>query len=343
MVQQRAERVEGGESQSTNLVSIIVPCYNEEKSILWLLEALLRQSFPRDKLEVIVADGMSTDGTRRQIELFHQNHPDLHLRVVDNPKRTIPAALNTAIRHANGEFVLRLDAHSIPAEDYVERCVRALQEGLGDNVGGVWEIRPGAQTWQARAIALAASHPLGVGDAHYRYATRPGSVDTVPYGAFLRTTLERLGGFNEHLLTNEDYELNARLRQSGGRVWFDPRIRCAYLARATFIELARQYWRYGYWKARMLRRYPRTLRWRQVLPPLFILSLLILALSVWFLPLARALFVLELSAYGLALLATGLVLSIEKKDLRMILGVPLAIATMHGSWGSAFLWSLLKR
>lgn len=331
------------EQGKTPLVSVIIPCYNEVETIPMLLESLLQQSFPQEDFEIIIADGFSTDGTRERIVNFLQYHPDLSLKIVDNPKRTIPAALNTAIRHARGEIIVRLDAHSIPDEDYIEQCVRALRHGLGDNVGGAWEIHPGAQTWQARAIALAASHPLGVGDARYRYAAEPGLVDTVPFGAYFRTTLESLGGFDEGLLTNEDYELNARLRLSGGKIWFDPRIRCVYFARARFIDLARQYWRYGYWKARMLRRHPNTLRWRQALPPLFVMSLDLLAMGSFFFPLARSLFMLELSIYGIILLSTGLVLAIKEHDIKMVFGVPLAMATMHLSWGNAFLWSLLKR
>jgi glycosyltransferase involved in cell wall biosynthesis len=321
------------------LVSIIVPCYNEETTIPLLLRALNRQTFPRQDLEVIIADGGSTDGTRQAISGFQEDHPDLSIAVVDNPHRIIPAGLNRALAAARGQYIVRLDAHSVPSRDYVDRCVRALREGHGDNVGGIWEIKPSGDGWQARSVAAAASHPLGVGDARYRTGGRAQLVDTVPFGAFHRDLIDRIGPYDETLQTNEDYELNVRLRQADGKVWMDPRIRSVYFARPDLASLARQYWRYGYWKAQMLRRYPNTLRWRQ-LSALLVLSLVgLAALSPFFLA-ARLLLILELGVYLGALLVAGLQTSLERNDMALLVGVPLAIATMHFSWGTAFLLSL---
>ena len=324
-------------------VSVIVPCYNEQNTILLLLEAIYAQTYPRPQMEVVIADGLSKDQTRWQIADFQARHPDLTMQIVDNPNRTIPSGLNQAIQAAQGEMIVRLDAHSVPQPDYVARCVTALEQGFGDSVGGVWEIRPRGSGWQACAIALAAAHPFGVGDAHYRYTTTAQVVDTVPFGAFHRSLVERIGYFDEHLLTNEDYEFNVRLRKAGGKIWLDPAIRSIYFARANLVELARQYWRYGYWKARMLRQYPGTVRWRQALPPLFVLSLLILLLlAIWW-PAARWLFVIESAGYAIVLSLAGVQLGTKQRDWKLIFSVPLAIATMHLAWGSAFLWSLVSK
>lgn len=320
-------------------VSIIVPCYNEQSTVRLLLDSLYTQTYPRNDLEVILADGMSTDLTRQEISLFQSEHPDLAVVVVDNPQRTIPAGLNRAIQSAQGEYIVRLDAHSQPYPDYVARCIHDLQQELGDNVGGVWEIKPGRAGWLAEAIALAASHPLGVGDAHYRLSGKAGSVDTVPFGSYRRSLFDQVGLYNPSLLTNEDYELNTRIRQAGGVVWLNPTIRSVYYARSTLPALARQYWRYGFWKARMLRDYPKTIRWRQLLPPSFVLCLVILALlSFWF---QAALWFLTAAVgiYSLALLVVAADTAIRHQKFSLILGIPLAIAVMHICWGSAFLWS----
>lgn len=320
-----------------------MPCYNEQDTIHLLLESLLEQSFPQQEMEVVIADGMSEDRTREQIAAFQGAHPQLNIRIVENARRTIPSALNQAIAASQGEIIIRLDAHSIPRPDYVARSVAALEAGLGDNVGGVWEIRPGVSGRIARAIAAAAAHPLGVGDARYRVGgeAEAVAVDTVPFGAFRRTLVERIGGFDESLLTNEDYEFNVRARQAGATVWLDPQIQSVYYARPTLAALARQYWRYGYWKLRMLLRYPQTFRWRQ-LSGAFVLSWLALGLfSIWFV-VARWLLLAEAVVYLSALGVAGIRSSAKERDFSLLFGVPLAIAVMHFSWGTAFLWSLVE-
>jgi glycosyltransferase involved in cell wall biosynthesis len=323
-------------------VSIIIPCYNEQDTIRKLLEAIYAQTYPRADLEVVIADGMSTDGTRSEIAAFADSHPHLHIAVVDNPRRIIPAALNYALAEAQGEIIVRLDAHSMPYPDYIERSVSDLEAGLGENVGGIWEIRPGTETWMAQSIAAAASHPLGVGDALYRHAERATEVDTVPFGAFKRELLALIGFFDETLLTNEDYEFNTRIRKSGGKIWLDPSIRSVYFARPTLAALAKQYARYGFWKWRMLRRYPGTLRWRQGLPPLFVLSLLAGAILAIFLPVFRVPLTVESLIYVLTLGIAGTQAAIRQKKIHLFIGLPLAIATMHIAWGSGFLWSIIK-
>jgi glycosyltransferase involved in cell wall biosynthesis len=309
-------------------VSIIVPCYNEERTIGLLLE-------------VVLADGGSTDRTLAVAHAFAEQHPGLRVRVVENPARAIPAALNRAFEAARGEVIIRLDAHSIPQPDYVEQCLRVLKETAAANVGGVWEIHPSAPTWIARSIAAAASHRLGAGDARYRTSGAAGEVDTVPFGAYPRAWLDRIGPYDESLLTNEDYEYNVRLRQAGGKIWFDPSIRSIYFARATLGDLARQYARYGYWKARMLRRYPGTLRWRQALPPAFVLATVVLAAAAAWLPLARWLLGLQWAIYAGGLLAAGVEQACQRRDPALAAGMPLALAVMHLAWGSAFWWGWL--
>lgn len=324
-------------------VSVIIPCRNEEGTIRLLLDALLKQSFPREAMEVIIADGMSTDRTRDVIADFQASHPDLRLRVTDNPKRNIPAAVNAGIRSAEGELLLRLDAHSMPHEEYIERCYAALMQGTADVVGGVWDIQAQEETWIARAIAAAAAHPLAVGDAQYRHGKQAGFVDTVPFGAFKRELVQRVGLYDESLLTNEDYEFNTRVRQSGGKIWLDPQIRCVYFSRRNLKELASQYWRYGFWKAQMLKRYPGSLRLRQALPPLFVLGMaLLLVLGLFWLP-GLYVFLGAAVLYLAVLIGAGIQLAAHKKDTALTVGFPLAAATMHFCWGAGLLAGLISK
>ncbi len=324
------------------LVSIIVPCYNEQSTIQLLLDAISQQTFQPSEMEVVIVDGMSTDGTRQVIAEYQKEHPDLVIRVLDNYRKTIPSALNLGLDVARGQYIIRLDAHSIPARDYVERCVMDLQAGLGDSVGGMWLIRPGGKGWIAASIAAAAAHPLGVGDAYYRHTPKTGVVDTVPFGAFRRDLIDRIGKFNEGLIANEDYEFNTRIRKAGGRVWMDAQIRSTYFARATLFGLARQYWRYGFYKFRMLRRYPETIRWRQALPPLFVSGLLLGLVLSLFWNFARYILAVVLGLYFLVLVGGAVSISFRRRDLRALFGVPLAIACMHICWGAGFLWSMIS-
>jgi glycosyltransferase involved in cell wall biosynthesis len=324
------------------LVSIVIPCYNEEKTIEALLTAIIGQTYPIDQLEVVIADGMSTDRTRERIAAFKLAHPEVDLRVVENIQRTIPAALNQAIEASRGEVISRMDAHAIPAADYIERSLSALEAGLGDNVGGVIEIRPGADSWIAEAISIATAHPLGVGDARYRTATRAMEADTVAFGTYYRSLLEKVGKYDETLLVNEDYEFNTRIRKASGRIWVDPAIRCIYYSRANLRSLARQYYTYGYWKYLMLRRYPETLRWRQALPPVFVSGILMLLLlsTIW--TFAGILLATFLLLYLVILAGGSLLPAMRRKKPLLVVGIPIAIVTMHFSWGSGFMWSMIK-
>jgi succinoglycan biosynthesis protein ExoA len=321
----------------SDLVSLIIPCRNEEKTISLLLEALAGQTYPTSRMEILVIDGLSADRTLARVSDVAAAHPNLNVRVIENPRRIIPAALNLGITQAKGEYIIRMDAHAIPAPDYVSRCVELLSAGVADNVGGRWVIVPGADTPPARAIALAVSHPFGAGDALYRYARHAAYVDTVPFGAFRRDLFDRVGLYDERLLTNEDYDLNYRIRQAGGRIYFSPDVTSTYYARSSLIGLARQYLRYGWWKARMLRKYPASIRWRQLAPPLFVAGLIGLGCGALISPLAA------LIEAGLALcytasngLASGAIAWRQRIGWRTAVALPLAFATIHLCWGFGF-------
>src|SRR5216684_2642456 len=192
-------------------VAILIPMRNEHRFIATCLDSVLANDYPKAHVEVLVIDGMSTDDSKEIVEAYRQRHS--HIRLLSSPKRLQVAALNIGLRQARGEYVVRMDAHTRYASDYVRKCVELLQTTDADNVGGVQ--RAIGTTYVSRAVAVAITTPFGTGDAYFRYARRQMWVDTVYLGAWRRATLEALGGFDESWAVNEDYELNYRLRRAG--------------------------------------------------------------------------------------------------------------------------------
>ena len=332
-------------TQNTPLpeISIIIPCYNEERFIAGVLQRLVQQS-SNARYEIVIVDGRSTDATRQAIENFAAENNNLSLRVIDNPARNIPTALNLGIGAARGELIVRMDAHSAPSINYVARCAELLREQKATIVGMPWHIKPGNDSLTARAIALAVSHPLGAGDAKYRFSgTASQFVDTVPFGAFHRSLWEELGGFNEALLANEDYDFNYRTRKNGGKVLLDNQAHSDYFARSSLGELAKQYFRYGLWKARMVKLHPTSIKLRQLIPPLFVLSLPLLAAVSFFFPLIGWLLLAMVSFYLVVVVAGSLQLALREGDLKLALCLPFVFVVIHFCWGAGFLAGLTTK
>lgn len=325
-------------------VSVVVPCFNEERYIVEVLENLARQQ-AGGRFEIIVVDGMSTDGTRAAVRGFAEAHPAARVRLVDNPARNIPAALNRGIEAAEGRIIARMDAHAVPSENYLRDCLESLRREGVAVVGMPCRIRPGAATAVAHANAAAVSHPFGIGDAKYR--TSGGSapsrfVDTVPFGVFTKELWGELGGYDEGLLTNEDYDFNYRVRRRGGGVLLDTSGYCTYFARPTYAALARQYFRYGLWKARMVRLHPRSIKPRQLAAPAFVMALAVLGpASAWLAP-ARWLLGAGLAAYALLALLAALQLARRERAPKIVPLVPVSFLLIHLSWGVGFLLGLVR-
>ncbi|MDT5293291.1 MAG: hypothetical protein QOJ76_171 [Acidobacteriota bacterium] len=327
---------------------MVVPCFNEERFIGEVLENLARQRSGGEQFEIIVVDGMSTDGTRRVVERFIETHPKADVRLVDNPSRHIPAALNRGIAAARGHFIARMDAHAVPSANYLRDCLAQLRRADVSVVGMPCRIRPGADTSVARANSLAVSHPFGIGDAKYRTAAGGdgGSssrfVDTVPFGVFTKELWRRLGGYNEDLLTNEDYDFNYRVRRGGGGVLLDTSGYCTYFARPTFGALARQYFRYGRWKARMVRLHPRSIKPRQLVAPAFVCALVVFGALGWWLAPARLLLALVLAAYAALAFTSALQLARREGEWKLLPLLPVSFLLIHLAWGGGFLLGLLR-
>ena len=250
--------------------AVVIPCRDEAAHIGQLLDALAAQTTrPAD---VVIVDDQSTDATADVIQLWQSTHPGLAVRAVTGRGLGPGPAMNDGIRATSVDIIIRFDAHALPDPDYVGRSLDAVSDTRVGVAGGVWRVQAGLPTAIGRAIALVVSHPLGSGGALYRHADAAGPervlVETVPFGAFRRTLWERLGGFDESLAVNQDFDFNYRVRRAGFDVVLDRRIRATYFARPTLAALARQYFRYGFWKCRMLRKDPRSVHWRQIPPTL---------------------------------------------------------------------------
>jgi glycosyltransferase involved in cell wall biosynthesis len=326
-------------------VSVIIPCYNEEKFIGKALEHLADQ-YSSEAYEIVVVDGMSDDRTRQIVEEFQHSHPDLSVRLLDNPARNIPQALNLGIAAARGEIIARMDAHAVPSQRYIRRCVEVLSENNAAIVGMPCRVRPAENTVIARAIAIGVSNPFGIGDAKYRLANDgSGSqedVDTVAFACFRKSLWSKLGGFDEKLLTNEDYDFNYRARARGDRVVLDRSAHCDYFARPTLRKLASQYFRYGTWKARMIRARPRSLKLRQLVAPVFVSSIVLLTAAGFWRSIAWLIFALELTTYLTAAVAFGYQATRKHQErVSVMLTMPLVFLTIHFSWGTSFLWGLI--
>ncbi len=326
------------------LVSVLMPVRNEEAHIERSLGAVLAQDYPRERLQILVVDGMSEDATREMIRRLGKEHDQLEL--IDNPDRIVPTALNLGLRRSRGEIVVRVDGHCEIAPDYIRRCVGWLRQGIDDAgtrlevhcVGGPIETVAGSPA--AAAIAIGMSSPFGVGGAAFR--THSGAarlVDTVAFGAYTRQALAQTGLFDEELVRNEDDEYNYRLRAWGGRILLAPDVRSRYFSRGSLRRLWSQYLQYGFWKVRVLQKCPRQMQPRHFAPPLFVASLLLgVALSLWSW-IGWALFAGVGGAYAAANLAAAAATA-RRRGWRHLPRLPWVFAALHSSYGLGFLAGL---
>ena len=318
-------------------VSVVIPARNAAATIGATLESVLAQDHPGIR-EVIVADG-SDD--RCMSDNIRERFPQV--RVVVNTGRNIPAGLNRAIAAASGDVIVRCDAHTILPADYVSRAVAALERLAARGVASVGgRAVPESNRLFGRAVALTVASPVASGRSRYKVGGAAGPSDVVYLGVYRRETWERLGGYNEDLWANEDYEFHWRMRQAGGVVWFDPELQSTYRPRETPTALAAQYFNYGRWKSTMLLGNPRSLRPRQLFPPLSLAGLLA---SLVVLCVADRLWAgLAFPLFYLALVLAGAVMAAPRRDPDLsVLLYPAALVIMHASWGAGFYLPHLSR
>jgi succinoglycan biosynthesis protein ExoA len=328
-------------------ISLIVPCRNEKAHIREFLDSLLAQELDPDwQLEILVADGLSDDGTREVLRQYCEQTPNV--RLIDNPGRIVSTGLNAAIDAANGEIIIRMDGHTVYAPDYVRECVKVLQESGADNVGGPWVAKGNGIVGKAIAAAFRSPFCIGGGKAHD--PSYEGEVDTVYLGCWSRSVFDRVGRFDPNLVRNQDDEFNFRLRRFGGRIWQSPRIRSWYTPRASISALFRQYSQYGFWKVAVIRKHRALASWRHIVPVSFVSSI---PVAVALIALAKifglsgtarvisAALAIELLMYVVAC-AAATVPFVGSLEISALLVLPVVIAAYHAAYGFGFLMGLLK-
>ena len=320
------------------MISIVVACRNEAGAIDTMLRSAIGQDFSGQDWELLIADGDSADGTRALLGAWQAAYPQI--RMLENPRRITSTGLNAAIRAAKGEIILRMDAHTEYASDYVRQCLAALESTGAWNVGGPARTRFNSRL--GRAIAAAFHSPFSTGGSHFHDPTYEGFTDTVPYGCWRKQTLEQLGMFDEDLVRNQDDELNRRITRAAGKIWQTPKIVSWYTPRQSLRSLFRQYFQYGFWKVPVMRK-DGLGSWRAVIPALFVLGNLIALFAVsvsWILGDHVRLF---LSAWlfivtSYAVLSTVFALSAARKFGWALLPLLLPVfATYHCSYGAGLL------
>ena len=322
-------------------VSIIIPVRNEEKFIEKAIRSIIQNDYPKDKLEIIVIDGLSEDNTIEILKKLKEEYPDI-IKILNNPQKITPVALNIGLKNASGDIIIRMDAHSKYPNDYIAKCVKHLTETNADNVGGVAKIIPRSENAKAIAIARVLSSPIGTGGAKYRtFPKKPIEVDTVPFGCFKRETFSKYGTFNEKLVRNQDIEFNNRIKRNGGKILLFPDISLEYYARDTFKALWKNNFSNGYWVINALKYAHLPFRLRHLIPLIFVLFLIFgLIISILYKSILN-IYLFFISMYIFTISISSLKISIKEKSLKVFLYSLLAFITLHISYGLGSLWAIL--
>lgn len=323
------------------IVSIIIPCRNERKFIGGCLDSIIANDYPKDKLEVLVVDGMSEDGSREIVHDYTRRYP--FIRLLDNPKRIIPAAFNAGIGHSTGKIIIIMSGHSTYNNNYITTCVKSLAEYGADNVGGVLTTVPGVDTAIAKSIALSLSHPFGAGNSYLRIgSSKPRWADTTGFGCYKREVFDRIGLYNEDLTRSSDMDLNVRLRAAGGKILLNPDIVAHYRADPTLRAFFKHNFVDGLWAVYPLKFGSRTFYWRHLGPLAFVLGLAGSAVASLFFATLWWLFLGIFGAYILVNTTSSLQIAVKERHLGYMATLPLAFVTRHIAYGLGSFYGMIK-
>jgi succinoglycan biosynthesis protein ExoA len=318
-------------------ISFILPIRNEENFIVKTIQSIFSQTIEED-FEIIVADGMSNDGTREIIQELKRENPKIHL--IDNPEKIVSTGFNRALNESKGDIIIRVDGHCEIAPDYIQKCLKCLEKINADCVGGA--TGHVASGLVGKSIKMAQSSFFGVGGVSFRKKVEKGEyVDTLAFGAYKREVFDQLGGYDEELVRNQDDEFNFRLIQNGWKIWLDPSIKSTYIQRNSFTDLFKQYFQYGFYKVRVVQKRRGIASWRHVVPGLFVLGLFT-SLSIFFvygnnIPILS----LCLPYLSFSLFATIFELIKTPSNLISVMMLPITFFILHVSYGLGFLMGLI--
>ncbi|HKW63896.1 MAG TPA: glycosyltransferase family 2 protein [Candidatus Acidoferrum sp.] len=320
-------------------VTVIVPCRNEEKHIARCLESILVNDYPKDRMEILVLDGMSEDQTREIVASYAEKYAGI--RLVDNPKKHIPAAMNMGIQNARGETVIKMDAHSTYQSNHISLCVGYQKKYEAQNVGGVCRMVPGAETAMAKAIVLGLGHRFGSGNANVKVGVdKPTWSDTTAFGCFKRELFERIGTYDENLLSSSDLDLNQRIQAAGGGILIAPDVVIQYAADANLQAFRRHIFADGVWVSYVMKFRKKAWSWRHWVPAAFVLSLLgSLALGAVY-PVFLWLGLATAGVYASASLAVSAQIAVRERDARYVFLLPTVFAVRHFAHGAGTLFGL---
>lgn len=317
-------------------VSVICPVFNEEKFIEECIMSIIEQDYPQDMMEVLFVDGRSTDKTREIIERYMRQYP--FIKLLDNPERIVPYALNRGLEAAKGEVIMRLDGHCTYPTNYISELVRYLYQLNADNVGGVWNTQPAKDTPICQAIAQASSHPFGVGGSMHKIgASKIIETDTVPFGCYKREIFEKTGPFDIDLVRNQDDEFNGRLHNLGGKIYLIPQVIINYTARDTLCKMRKMYYQYGLYKPLVNKKLGAPATVRQFFPLVFLLLLIIGGTASIFSPFILHAYTTFLVLYLFIGIVVGSMSAIRKHQPLLVLLMPYVFFNIHMSYGIGYL------
>lgn len=323
------------------LVSIVIPCRNEEGFIGQCLDSVVANDYPTDMLEILIVDGMSEDGTRRIVEDYSKQHP--FIRLLDNPEKITPCAFNIGVKHSKGEVIMIMGAHAKYEMDYVSKCVKYLIDYGVDNVGGIMITVPRKKNTIGKAIAASLSNRFGVGNSYFRIGHKePIEVDTVFGGCYKKEIFEKIGFFNENLRSTSDMEFNSRLKKREGRILLVPNVVSYYYTRSDFNSFCKNNCRNGFWAIYPFKYTKMPVSLRHLVPFVFVLSLTASVGLSFFFPFFGWLFLFTIALHFLVGIYFSIEITKKEKDFRLLFIMPIIFATLHISYGLGSIWGAVK-